>query len=228
MSLVLSAARVAARYREAKALAANLDGFIRMVETDKKAGERWIEKFCKDFREALSDAADKAGNNPQNNEQEVAHVFNSTSKAIQAFERRPITETAEKLGVAAKLLHDEVWDAEMFADGQTKGDYGRSGYDDLLEPIDGASKKAILFFERFMMKYNMGDLNEALALVPSAPKSLVWDFYRELDKNGFSEGMERLLRDLKAAKKLRSRTGSREGFDFPAPQIGLQEHNQVL
>lgn len=206
---LLIAARVASRYLKlsSKALAPDLMGFITLVEKDYKGGMAWLNRFCTDMERAAKAGHAKAVREVAGRNdglvKELDKVLKGTQKAIADFKKKPCKETAWQLSWPADELHNKVWDPEMFADGQTKADYGRKFEDDLFEPIYEACAKATEFFRRYEVKYEFGSINVTLdAVLPADFEDrLGIDYLKAYHEGGFDDGMKKLLEGLQEAKK---------------------------
>lgn len=206
---LLIAARVASRHLASKAIARDLDGFLTLVEKDYKAGTAWVKRFCYDLERVVKKAHGDLLRSGGWDKGELDQILKGTLSAISEFQKKPSVETAYALRRAADEVHNEVWDPEMFADGQTKEDYGRKAIDDLFDPIFEACNKANEFMRRFETKYEFGSINVTLdTVLPEGLDStdIAIGYLKAFKSGGFDDGMKALLSGLEKAKKEADKT----------------------
>ncbi len=208
-----TAGRVLLRYKLARGvyagrvLASSFPELIGMVEKDAQAAAQWKRKFVARGKEALKQSHKQAleeykrRSDPttlKHIEKDLDSVLAEEEKGLGQIDKTFAQDTA--LGLASSNMHQEYWDPEMFADGQTKENYGgKKPIEILLDVAFDLSNTYREFWKRFFIKYDIGHLNVTLlSLLPEPMKNesrVNMKLYQKLDGGD----LEKALGEYKSA-----------------------------
>lgn len=196
---------VAARgFRAGSALARSWPELIGLVEKDAQAVGQWRRKFVSEGLTALKRAHAEAKASLKGSESsekwakqyaaDMDRLANTVEKGLKELEKKlDDGEMGPIGGYDVNEIHDYYWDPEMFADGQTKADYGRKPIDPLFEQIGAMAGKLREFWKRFHAKYDLGSLNVTLLGLLPAEMSKRTKVNMELMRKIDSEDLEKSL-----------------------------------
>jgi hypothetical protein len=162
-----------------KALARSWPELVSMVEKDAQAVGHWRKKFVSEslaiLKKGRADSEamvkgpwwERYPDAVKGNLKDIEFVFSTVEKNVKKLETKMIDEPLA--GHEVSQIHMDHWDPEMFADGQTKADYGRKPIDPIFEAVQAVTTKYHEFWKRFNAKYDLGSLNVTLyGLLPAS------------------------------------------------------------
>ncbi len=205
--------RVASRFfRAGRPLASSLPEYAQLIAEDGSKAVRWKKAFlantardAKAGHAKVLDELKKTRGDESNPQQAAANaryrkdadtLLASLLKVLHEIDGKFTQALGHDLSIVCHDLHNEYWDPEMFADGQTKADYGAIPMDSLFEVCSKAWSTYMEFWRRFLAKWDMGSMNITLdSIIPAemrkelraAEMHINTGFYRDLMDKGLDQ-----------------------------------------
>lgn len=205
------AVRVAQRFTAGKRMAPTLADYIRLVAEDGakivtfKRG--FLGKSLQSVKAAHAKVVAEARQpgDPRWTERVVKDadgVLRKAEAALKDIEHTFVKDKSYELSNSYYDEHNDYWDPEMFADGQTKGDYAPRPLDPLFEALAAIVNKYYEFWHRFEAKWDFGSMNITLSsLLPADFKKQIHDANFEWLKNSNDVGLDVAFKHYEAALK---------------------------
>lgn len=159
------------------ALAKSLSDYAQLVGEDAKKVASWKKAFLgnslRDAKGAHAKVLNELRAKPRSPEadshyrKDADNILAMFTKALHTVNSKFTRDSGHELGRSFMDEHMKHWDPEMFADGQTKADYGPNLLDPLFDVCGKADSTYQEFWRRFDKKWDFGSMNVTLdSLIP--------------------------------------------------------------
>ena len=218
------AVRVARRFIAGKRMAPTLQDYIHMVTEDGAKIAAWKRAFVGKSLQSAKAAHQKVvteARQPGDQRwtervvKDADNVLRKAEAALKDIEHKFVEEKSYELSNSYYDEHNDYWDPEMFADGQTKADYAPRPLDPLFDALVAISSKYHEFWRRFEAKWDFGSMNITLSsILPADFKKQIHDANFEWLKNSTDVGLDVAFKHYEAGlKRLEQEVSRHPGGD---------------
>lgn len=207
----LYAEHVVRRFVAGKLLANSIPDLIALAERDAAGVRVWKQGYYQKHTTALKQTYAEVVRKLRSDKRWADHastkyvidtmkkLLDEALRSLDALKEKLNQDTFRELGSLFRGIHDEFWDPEMFADGQTKADYARKDVDDFLDAVSAMLRPIDEFWRRLEEKWFNNLSITLLGLVDEnqETKPIYFNFLKEVAEGDVEKGLHELVSSLK-------------------------------